>query len=601
MPAITVAQLQELLKSPKNKERIKLANEHERRVSLHTRLEVTHKAPRTIPNGFFDFVRQLISEDKYYKFLSLLRVPFPTVGLSDKIWAALDKVFDGRDPVETIEFVNDSQKEDFLKYWEDSLGGRKKWRTKASQRARTAFNSIVVADLPDEVDPSQGIAPYYYFVDTAMLIDFEQGSDESFNWVMFATDSDKKVIAHYDSEYYTIFTVKSTEGEKTVLSLDRQVPHNLGYCPATLFWHDSLEGDSFIRRNPLTIKLGELDHLLKDITFERHLKLFSGNPIWAGFKLDCSYQDESNGYYCDSGFLREVISEEYAINQRTGGILRCPSCDKHKEFAGPGTYIEVDPPDIDNDKADLRNPISMLSPDVDILNFNIEDVDRQKNEIYADVTGNSMNVVDTTAINESQVKSLFEKSTNVLLHLKHNYERTESWLLKTLASLKSSTENVVNISVNYGTQFYLMQADVALSVYNQAKIDKVDPTILDTLLNQYYETKYRHNPEQLLRVKLLANIDPALHMSTSDAQLLFTQGILPRELYAVKANFSSYIKRFEREEAIITEFGKLLPFGDRVQAILDTIVTYVPKAPELPLTTGNTGTDDSASNNSLNQ
>jgi hypothetical protein len=567
---VTLNQAKELLSLPQNQRGIKEAQRHEARVRLHT--EIATSEGGTLTGGFFDFVKGTIPTKKYAKFLNLFRLPTPTAVLCDEIFAAQEKVFDGRDKVERRELASDTITADYAQYWQ-TLGGNAAWQTVAIQTLKTAFNSIVVVDLPDEVIEGRP-APYYYMVSTDKLAAYSPAKD-GFKWVAFWLKEDKTRLAFYTETHYYVF---SSEGKLSTLNgVLVEAQHDLGRCPAYPFWHDSLNGDKFLKRVPLSVLLGELDHLLKDSIFYRHFKLYASYPVWSGFKTRCDYQE--GGAYCDGGKMRSLETGDFMKSSRGDRLLDCPKCAK-SDHAGPGTYYEVDPPSEDNNGADLRNPVQVTEVGVDGLQFNVDELQRESQKIYTSVVGTSNELIDDQAINEHQVKSLFESGTAALIKLKHNFEKTQTWLETTLAELRYGPGSVRNVSINLGTQFYLFSADAILAMYEQARAAALDHAVLDMLQDQYYQTKYRHNPEQLIRSKLISSIDPCRHVTAAQAKLLYTDQVLAFEDYAIKANFSSLLMAFERDNGPLTSFGLLLSYSERVAAIKEALAMYLPQPKE---------------------
>lgn len=539
---------------------------------MHTLVEVNPlKNQHYVPGSFFDWVDAMLpNKQKFQNFMNLLRVPFPTTSLTDEVFSSLEKVFDGRDPVMRRDFRNESLEDDYLTYWEEILGGGEKWRERAAQGMRTAFNSLIVVDLP-EVQEGDRPEPYYYLLPSSRVVDFAE-TDGWMNLVAFWADDSKEILAVYDDEHYVTYSTSGKAG--TIGSVISEKEHDLGECPVQHFWHTSLNGDGFQRQSPVSIQLGELDHLLKDVTFSRNHKLYAGYPVWTGFKQECSWQDLGSETYCYKGFMRQMGDNSGVVNQRTGGLLKCPKCAKGQEFAGPGTTILVDPPSGDNEMADLRNPAAMIEPGVGLLEWNRKDVEESARRIYMAITGNSQEAINDQAVNEKQITSLFEASSNVLMMLKVNLEISHNWIEMTIAKLRYGVDAVAQFVTNYGSQFYIFQADTILELYKAARNDKLDPTVLDTLQDQYYDTKYRHDSKMLERMNLLINLDPCRHLTTEEAKDLLTEGILHRVDYAVKANFASLLLRFERDNGTVTEFGSGLDFNKRVDQILESLRLY---------------------------
>jgi len=566
----TPQQIKEIVSGGKNRTKIKRAAEHQRRVGLHTRVDVIQTPHHKVPGSFLDFIASILpTEAKFRKFCALLRVPVPTVSLTDEIFSALEKVYDGRDPVIRREFTNESLEADYQEYW-NTIGGGQKWRKQSAQAMRTAFNSLIVVDLPAE-QVTERPEPYYYFLPVDRVVDFDE-VDGVFNWVAFYGDDEKRTLAVYDVDEYAVYSLDAKTG--MVGDVITANEHDLGYCPVQHFWQTSLNGDGFERRSPVSIQLGELDHLLKDVVFARHHKMYAGYPVWTGYKSNCNHQDIDREAYCHMGIMRDMNSNDGLVNPRTGGMVKCPKCSNPGEFAGPGTTILVDPPSGDNEMADLRNPAALIEPGVDLLKFNSEDNQQTAQRIFMAITGNSMESKDGQPINEKQVQSLFEAGTTALMTLKPNLEHPQNWLESTIARLRYGVDAIAEFVTNYGTQYYIVTAEMLLEAYHAAREKNASAYVLDTLEDQFIDTKYRHDSEMLERMRFLVNLEPCRHLSTDQAKELKDDGALSLIDYSIKANFSSLLARFERENGPVTTFGLALEFSARVRAVYESLKGY---------------------------
>jgi hypothetical protein len=56
---------------------------------------------------------------------------------------------------------------------------------------------------------------------------------------------------------------------------------------------------------------------------------------------------------------------------------------------------------------------------------------------------------------------------------------------------------------------------------------------------------------------------------------LHTAGVVSDEDLKLKLNFTNLIKRFERENLNIVEFGTALNYADKIKRIKDTLTTYI--------------------------
>jgi len=180
---------------------------------------------------------------------------------------------------------------------------------------------------------------------------------------------------------------------------------------------------------------------------------------------------------------------------------------------------------------------------------------------------------------------MFEAQTQKLRNLKKEFEQAQQWTESTICRLRYQT--FVEASISYGTEFYLFPPDYILDLYSAARKEGLDDAILDMLLDQYYETKYRNNPDQLHRSKILTHLNPFRHLTKTQVQAMYTAGQIGYPEFMVKVNFSTYIARFERENTSVLLFGDALAFDAKIKAISKTLIEYGKEnQPEQPAGTG---------------
>lgn len=561
---LEISQIRKRLESPKKASELKAAREHEARVRFHSETTWEARQSGTSLTRYLAWVQELIPADKFHIFSSLLRFPMPTVSLTDEAYKALEKVFDGRNAAELFEFTSPEAENDWMQYRADALNSPWVWREEGFEVMKGAINSLVVVDLPEM--PSPGLPePYFYFLPVADVIDFEMRGD-ALAWVIFQQPDDR--IAVIDDTSWRVFKAEGRD----IRTLERESAHGLGYCPARFFWTTPITRTvPEVKRSPITNALGDLDwHLFFSVS-KRHLDLYAPYPIYSGFAADCDYELETEVTYeqCDGGFLKD---REGRYILRNGRIAECPACSK-KRIAGVGSFVEVPAPSLENGNADLRNPVQITTVDRGSLDYNTEELQRQRVAFLEHVTGFAGERITAEAVNEKQVKAFFENRTNILRSLKKDFETIHQWTEETVCRLRYGAA-FVSCTIDYGTEFYLLQADDLLDLYIEARDKGAGMLTLDLLHDQYLDTRFRNNPAELERARMIVDIEPLRHVSIEKAAELQGQGVVRPEEYAVKANFSSLLARFERENGTITRFDIASAYDARVRKIYETLISY---------------------------
>jgi len=501
-------------------------------------------------------------------FLSLFRYPVQTVTLTERIFTALEKLFDGRNPVFKYEFLSPEDADDWEYYRTKVLKTLRRWKTEGFETMKTAINSIVVVDLPEQQNGEQP-EPYFYYLPVGSVIDFNVVDHVQFDWIIFRQGMNR--IAVFDDGFYRVFNIK----EGSYLEVDAtpaiENEHGLGYCPARFFWTTPLSyKQPQIKRSPLSTVLSKLDMLLFFIVSNEHLNLYGRYPIYSAFATDCDYQHDETGEWCDNGFLK--TRDGYHLLQ-SGSPKPCPVCQKRR-LDGAGSFIEIDPPSPANEGADLRNPVQITKIDRDSLDYNNEDIDRREAEVYTAVTGYQGMSINDKAVNEKQVVAIFESLEAALKTPQQNFEAVMAWTDETICRLRYGTESFVSASISLGTEHYIMTPTQLLTMYQEAKKAAFSVSTLDMLEDRYYETEFRNNPEQLQRQRILNNLDPFRHKSDDEVSKMYGAGRIEYHDYMVKLNFSSFIMRFEREVMPITEYGLNSTFEQRIKSIKEQLIEY---------------------------
>lgn len=569
---LDVNSINKILHAPQNKKVISRAEKLEQRLRFHTETNVAESDIYAPTQDFLMWVSGLIPKDKFNTFLQLFSFPLPTPAIVEDVYRELERVFYSRNSSCTYQFTDSTLSEDWRKYRTEVLQEPIIWRTTGWQKMKVAVNSILIVDLPKE-QKSERPAPYFYWLDIKNVIDFSSKDGESFEWLIFKQDDlvigEKKFarIAVFDNEAIAIY-ILNEKGE--IANTESYNKHNLGFCPARFYWSTNLtESQKSLKKNPITKELSNLDWLLFFTISKRHLDLYAPYPIYSAYEADCSFQNNETGDYCDGGFLRNEKGD-YKIS--TGGLLdRCPVCTE-KRIAGPGSFIEVPTPS--NEAPDMREPVQITTVDAESLTYNVKECIRLKNDIIVSCVGSDGLVSEKEAINETQVAANFESKTSVLNALKTNLEKAQRFVEETICKLRYGSD-FLTLSVNLGTEFYVLTVDELYEKYKTAKANGSSEAELDALINKILETEYKHNPIELQRMQILKQVEPYRHYTLDEVLKLYNANLLNERDVKLKINFSAYVDKFERENGNIVEFASLKPLYEKIDLLIKQLYIYV--------------------------
>ena len=577
--ALLREQIKEIAKKPKMTSVISKAVQHQARLRFHTESYIDPMEISMPFSRFCDWVKTLIPKDKYNIFLSLFKFPTQNVELTGDIFEELERVFDGRDSAVNFQFIDSTFADDWEWYRHEMLGEPEIWKSKGWSVLKTAINSIMIIDLPVE-QTSERPEPYFYFLGIENVIDFKS-KGETLEWIIFKQPDNK--VAAFDDEYMRVFALNEKGEIGEILS---EVKHGLGFCPAKFFWTTPLSQENpDIKKSPLSPQLGNLDWLLFFRVSKRHLDLYAPYPIYAAYAADCSFRNNETGDYCDGGYLRNIKGEYKML--RDGSVERCPVCSE-KRIAGVGSFIEVPIPN--DGRPDLRDPVTITTIDKNSLDYNTAEEKRLANEIYTKVTGSGGEVQQKESINEMQVTANFEDKRNVLLSLKTNFEKAQTFIDDTICRLRYG-ESYLSCSINWGTEFYLYSADDLQKIYTEAKRAGASEARLDMISDQIIATENRNNPIQMQRMFLLKQLEPYRHLTLSEMQSLLNKSLIDPVMMLIKINFATFVDRFERENINVIEFGSSLPLDKKINIINQKFIEYA-KEQQSSIDLGRIGSQD---------
>lgn len=547
---------------PRNRATLSRAIFQQNRLRFHVQTAVTPYVTQPITD-FLAFVSNLIPHDKFKIFKTMFRYPVKTNEITGICFDKLSRIFDGRNPAFNYQFTNTEQRDDWEDYRQNRLGEPLVWATKGWEYFKTEINSVLVVDVPAE-QKGELPEPYFYWLPIASVISYEADPDTGvMRWIIFRQDGNR--IAVIDDESYRVFR----NDHDNIGELLVENRHSLGYCPARFFWNEPLSlADPDVKASPLSKELESLDWYLFFHLSKRQLDLFGSYPIYSGYEKDCDYSNEESGDYCDGGYLKDRQGH-YKLDA-SGLLMRCPKCGD-KRIVGAGTFVEVPVP---SDKVpDMRNPVQILTVDRNSLDYNVAEEERLRTEIITAVVGTNEEVTTRDALNEQQIRANFESQSTVLNRVKKGFEEAQQFVDETVCRLRYGGE-FISAKINLGTEFYLLDPTQLRERYRTAKESGASEAELDALQQQIVETEYRNDPTQRQRMLLLAELEPYRHLTRAEATDLYSKGMITEDDLRIKLDFANFVRRFERENTNILEFGSAIPFARKIEIITDKLKEY---------------------------
>ena len=565
-----VAEIRKRITENKNADALTRAKLHQMRIKFHTvkRITAFNSPYISIPlTQFLAMVENILPHDKFVLFKALFRYPIKTNEITAVCFDKLSRIFDGRNPAFNYQFVNAAQKDDWEQYRQTKLNEPAVWSTKGWEFFKSEINSVLIVDVARE-QTTELPEPYFYWLPINDVITYK--ADPTTGVMDFIVFRRRDEIVVLDDASYRVWDDQKhtgqINGEPKV-----EAPHDLGYCPARFFWNEAISlEDPDVKASPLSGELESLDWFEFFHISKRQLDLFGAYPILSGYEQSCDFSNAENGDYCDGGFLRDKQGR-YRLDM-AGLLLRCPKCG-NKRIIGAGSFVEIPVPNEAENQPDLRNPVQLLTVDRDALDYNVDEQKRLREEIITAVVGQDEIVTNRDAFNEQQVQANFESVTTVLNRVKRGFEDAQTWVDETVCRLRYGNY-FLSARINYGTEFYLYSPDELRQRYKAAKDAGMSESELDLLNNQILETEYRNDPTQLRRMQLLAELEPFRHLSRQEVSELYDKNLVSVEDLRIKLNFPNFVRRFERENTNILDFGAEIPYKRKIEIITGEFRKY---------------------------
>jgi len=427
---------------------------------------------------------------------------------------------------------------------------------------QSAIDSVWFVDFP-EVQQSTMPEPFNKLINIKDVVDIKNDEFNNCQYLIYA--SGKWVVA-YDAELIRVYEnrafitdirdkLKTTISGFDIGSPIKEIPHGLGYTPARMFWSNPLDSQNFINKEaPITKVLSDLDWLLFHMVSKKYMDVSNAYPILAAYESDD-----------DSGDPDRTENKD-----RTDGGKR-PSGNK---MIGPGSYVELPAP-VDGNDSDLMrsDPIRMISPDTDTLDWHVKEEIRLKDTIFKSVVGTDTGQRNDAAKNEMQIESAFESQKSVLFNVKRNFEIINKFADVTIAKLRYG-EGFVGCTIDYGTEFFLKTVEDLHNDLKKAKETGAGEAIISNISDKILNTEYKEDRQSRIRAEIIRDIDPLPERDLEEAIKIFEKGAIDKINFVIKSNLLNFVRRFERENITLSEFAKNIDYAKKISLITEKFKEY---------------------------
>lgn len=546
MATLTQAKIQELWKAPKNKMAIDRAAKDNDRQMFHAQLSMDTSDTNTYYHIFLARAKNMLNNtEKFNKFKTIMSFPLPSNNIISKASDEWNKIFSGKDRSEEFQFTDENLEDDFEEFL-DRINFTSTIEQNLFTKIKQAVNTIAIVDVPQVEDDGDPLAsPYIYFVETGRCSDVDVDNSGKILYVMFETGSAEKEnrrLVFIDTEFYRSFVI-DRNGD---LIDPIESAHNLGYCPATFIWRDVVDPDLPIRRyNAVTEITADLDkYVIADI-FKDHADLYASFPIMWKYNDACEDPWTAGGEN-----LVDANNQPYR---------------KETPYMGPGHQIDLEVPA--GESAKMSVPAGFVQSDRTLLDYNQEKVKKLEVKIIKHLTGVDGELQDEKAFNESQIRSQYETRHAVLKYWAENIQFVHKFLVQTIAMLRYG-DQFISAHIDYGEDYFLYDQITATKDYLEAKEAGLPSYVVNALRKIVEDIITRTSPTMKSRFDIQAQLEPYRDIKLSDVDRLSPE-------WELKANFSSYIDRFELENGSIVDFGSKIDYGEKIKLIKTKLYEYV--------------------------
>jgi len=226
----------------------------------------------------------------------------------------------------------------------------------------------------------------------------------------------------------------------------------------------------------------------------------------------------------------------------------------------------------DPDVQDARGVLQFISPEVEGFRYLLERQEGRENFIKINTVGFN-NAVTKEAVNEQQVRALMESRKKPLLEVRTHLNELRDWMSVTGAAIAYEIE--ISSQSEYGTEFFVIGESEIMLLIEAAKKAGVQSSEVAELNYMLIETKYKNNPKKAKAMRIAADLEPSPFDTREEVKDKFLSGMISREDYYIKLNFTDLITRFENENGSLVAFASELPYDKKIESINKILLHYV--------------------------
>ena len=359
---------------------------------------------------------------------------------------------------------------------------------------------------------------YPTYKSSSSIVDY-QLNGRNLDYVIFST-SDKDKYRVVDDAWDRIVTIN---GEELTTDKSNTYPNYFGFVPAILNSDIPVFGTEEYQ-SPIHQVVEIADEYLRECSVKSVYKLLHGFPkSWAYASI------------CDKCGGEKFIEGE-----------KCPSC------KGTGFRLKWDiadtkiisPPESREDPVIAPNVGGYITPDLDTWDKMTDELKLLENIIFYTIWGTRQR---EDAENETATGRFIDTQpvNSRLSKISETAEGVERFIADAIGRF-SFPATYKGSSINYGRRYLIESPDVIWDKYEKARREGAPTSVLDSLLEEYVQSRYQANSLELAVQLKKIKIEPFVHYTIEQVKLMDIQ----REDYLKKAYLSDFFDSLESSDIL---------------------------------------------------
>jgi hypothetical protein len=338
----------------------------------------------------------------------------------------------------------------------------------------------------------------------------------SIEYVVFnVTDADKKKVGIDDDKtYYRVvddamdYWVRKEDGETITILADHSIQNYFGYVPALLNSDilDPQHDDNFATIFHDILELARHFFLFNSIklTYEFMLAF----PKYWQYLTACN---KCNGTGMHSGVSCEDCNGTGSSFMKKVSDIMGLKFPETKDDAIVAPYVAgfISPP-----KDYYEISTSNLESIEKKMSFTIWGTNSKAQTSGMSIDAGGTNKTATEVVNDIKPES------DRLEPISKMAEKRHKFILDPVVRLNLNLPSYQGSSVNYGRRYMIESPDEIWDKYENARTKGAAASVLDDLLNEYYESKYASDPIKLAIQTKLMKVEPFVHLTASNVEAL---------------------------------------------------------------------------------